>query len=184
MNQSIHPSKLSAAIALWAMLQGPWIQGSQWVESTDLFVVNLIALLLPLIALLVAWRRSSSLILKAVFPLSLLPFAILIPDSIQPQNHTVWTLVPIVLLWSYVSLPDQFTSKKMERDGNAVSIPMVVWFCGGLLLVIANQFFITDENQSLIGGWTITCSILWICFFPIYSSSAESFFRIIFSSTI
>ena len=177
MTESIHPSKLSAAIALWAMLQGPWVQGKQWTESHDMLVMIIVSLFLPLLALLVAWRRTSPLVLKAVFPLSLLPFAILVPESIQPHNHTVWTLIPIALLWAYVSLPDQFTTKELGKLGNPTSIPMVIWFCGGLLLVVANQFFFSDENESLVGGWTIACSILWICFSLIFVRYRKAEFR-------
>ena len=168
MPKSIRPSKLSAAIALWTLLQGPWVLSvDPFSKSTYAIEIHWLTAGLPLFAILAAWKKNSTLILQSVFPLSLLPFCLLVPESIQTQSHTFWTMIPIVLLWLYVICPEANFSARHRNASIKINRKFWGWFIGAIAILLTGAGWETDTDPFLFGLWIIGVSTLWICFWAL-----------------
>ena len=164
----IRPSKISAAVVLWTMLQGPWLfSPSLFPESRYGTHLYWLTAALPILAILTAWKKQSTLILQSVFPLSLLPFALLVPDSIQTQSHTLWTMIPIIFLWLFIIFPETKNSSGHESSARKTGRIFWFWFTGAIGILLTSAALDTETEPFLLGLWTIGFSILWICFWAL-----------------
>jgi len=160
----------SAAFSFWGLLVASWL-----VESWSMFdgfptTPVLLGVALPLGTLCLAWKQQVQFLFTSAFPLSILPFLMVYPEAMSLDFHSIWTFIPLGLLWFLIISPPrpgffQQNQPAQERDRRRevkrYSI-LVVWYTVGLIGIFLGSLGTDEDTVPVIRHWMALGAILWV----------------------
>lgn len=160
----------SAALSFWALLVASWL-----VESWSMFegfpaTPLLLGAALPLGTLCLAWKQQVQFLFTSAFPLSILPFLMVYPEAMSLDFHSIWTFIPLGLMWFLIispPRPDFFqqnqTSQKRERGREFKRYSnLVVWYTVALIGIFLGSQGTDEDTVPVIRHWMALGAILWV----------------------
>jgi len=160
----------SAALGFWALLVASWLIES-WSHFNGVPTMPLLlGVCLPLGTLFLAWKQQVQFLFSSAFPLSVLPFLMVYPEAVSLEFHSIWTFIPLGLMWFLIISPphpdifrqDQASQNEDKRGELRRYSILIVWYSLALMGIFLGSLVTDEDTVPVIRQWMTLGAILWV----------------------